>query len=674
MLEKPQDSVSVDKSYRKDINGLRGIAVICVLLNHFNPSLMPGGYLGVDIFFVISGYVITLSLNKYNPTSPSQQIASFYKRRLHRLTPALFACVGSSLLITLLLIPQPASEVKIGLTSLIGGSNIAFFLKNIDYFGSNTQLNPFSQTWSLGVEEQFYLVFPWLAYSLNISKGEEFKKDRFKSILLISGLVSFVSYAILMFNNTSAAYYLPTSRLWEITAGCLAYIATTKQEWPKPIDQVYQYSPLFLPIVLLDSHDSSGSKIAATVITVIATSALIRKQTFHALYSRLVLGKFLQNAGTYSYSLYLWHWPLIVFFRWTVGLNSWWSGPLLLTLTVLIARYSYEYIEKRYRITSVSETFSKSSRRHLISTCIAWTSPALIALALNLNIYLGTSNKNGSEPIDYVGFGTNSRAKDCFRTASEGTKDIDYKKCLFINKNSDRLVAFLGDSHTLSMYHLSELLFRDAPVDIFRFSSGGCLYPQISTIDKTSTCQTVSEQSEKYLFSKLDGYKSKSLVIATSFLIQYFNEDYNPQKSLMEIEADVQRFKIAITRLAEDLDRKNSNLLLIAPIPNHPDGNREICYTEWFRPSWAIKEQCEGTSRSFLKEERQMITTALKEIESHTKNLYVFDPFEKFCDSNYCYSNSGSRSLFYDNNHLNVFGQEILYGELLPYLKQKELL
>ncbi|MFM9088559.1 MAG: acyltransferase family protein, partial [Cyanobium sp.] len=153
--------------YRPEIDGLRALAVIAVILNHIQPSLLPSGYLGVDIFFVISGYVITGSLINKEAASIGDQLSSFYVRRIKRLFPALITCIVITAILICLFNPEPAESLQTGMAALLGGSNLYLFERATDYFASSTQLNVFTHTWSLGVEEQFYFFYPiFLWYAL----------------------------------------------------------------------------------------------------------------------------------------------------------------------------------------------------------------------------------------------------------------------------------------------------------------------------------------------------------------------------------------------------------------------------------------------------------------------------------------------------------------------------
>jgi len=201
--------------YRPEIDGLRAFAVAAVIINHIRKSILPSGYLGVDIFFVISGYVITLSLLNQQPRIFGHFIASFYARRIRRLLPALIAFVIISSLLICLVNPNPTESLRTGAASIFGVSNIYLFRISTNYFSESSELNIFTHTWSLGVEEQFYFVYPilfWLAREYNGGR------QRFLSQLsIIIGSLSLASLVLFIFlsrENQPGAYFLIQSRLW----------------------------------------------------------------------------------------------------------------------------------------------------------------------------------------------------------------------------------------------------------------------------------------------------------------------------------------------------------------------------------------------------------------------------------------------------------------------------
>ena len=149
-----------NKTYLPELDGLRAFAVAIVIINHFNKELIPSGFLGVDIFFLISGFVITSSLCNRSENNFWTFISNFYSRRIKRIFPALITCVIVSAIFLCFFNESPEYEIKSAITSLFGLSNFYFIKISMDYFSQTAEINPFLHTWSLGVEEQFYFIWP----------------------------------------------------------------------------------------------------------------------------------------------------------------------------------------------------------------------------------------------------------------------------------------------------------------------------------------------------------------------------------------------------------------------------------------------------------------------------------------------------------------------------------
>jgi peptidoglycan/LPS O-acetylase OafA/YrhL len=330
-------------SYRPEIDGMRAFAVIAVMINHFNKDVLPSGYLGVDIFFVISGFVITASLESRSSKNFLDFLVGFYVRRIKRLIPALVVFVLITSVLICLFNPTPDSSLNTGITSLFGLSNLYLLKQSTDYFAASTGLNVFTHTWSLGVEEQFYFLYPFLVwftgFGRQITKGA---KNLFWVMISLS-VASLIAFVYVYQTNQPAAYFLMPTRLWEIGSGCLLCLSLkysskflrTLEGIPPLMVTGAVIAVLFIPIQF-----AVQATVAVVMLTVVLITCLRSETTAYKLFAHPQV----VYIGLISYSIYLWHWGILALSRWTIGIH-WWSIPFQIALIMLLSIASYRYVE-----------------------------------------------------------------------------------------------------------------------------------------------------------------------------------------------------------------------------------------------------------------------------------------------------------------------------------------
>ena len=326
---------------------MRAFAVIAVIINHFNKDLLPSGYLGVDIFFVISGYVITSSLAGRESKNFLDFLTGFYERRIKRLVPALVVFVLITSILISLFNPDPGVALGLGWRSLFGISNINLYRSSTDYFAESTELNPFTHTWSLGVEEQFYLLFPFLIWFSGFGQ-QKVRGARnlfiWVGALTVASLISFINlYQV----NQPAAYFLMPPRFWEMAAGCLIFIGFKKRA--KIEQALEQVPPLLVVAAMVGVMFLPVSAAVPATISIVALSAVLIAclKSGTAAYELLTLEKVVY-LGLISYSLYLWHWSILSISRWTIGIH-WWTVPIQVFLIVTAGTASFLLVETPFR-------------------------------------------------------------------------------------------------------------------------------------------------------------------------------------------------------------------------------------------------------------------------------------------------------------------------------------
>jgi peptidoglycan/LPS O-acetylase OafA/YrhL len=374
--------------YRYEIDGLRAIAVGSVIVNHFDSTIMPGGYLGVDIFFVISGYVISLSLCSREFASFKDLLLGFYARRFKRLMPALVLVVAVTSLLISLVNADPRQSLHTGIFALFGLSNLYLWRVANDYFGEPSQLNAFTHTWSLGVEEQFYLIFPlilWLLLHKNTRTGFR----NFSFVLSALGVLWLALFVYVGRHQPMAAFYLMPLRFWELAAGCLIALYHDRRGRPERAGWRWAETAITAGIVVVLVLPLPLRLAPVANIAVVAlTGAGLAVLAPGSLAYRLLTCPPARYLGVLSYSLYLWHWPILVLSRFTVG-EHWFTVPVLAGLILLTAHLSYHLVEQPLRAASWGRTHRSTIWRGGVLTGVGAVLVLILAKPLEGRLYAG---------------------------------------------------------------------------------------------------------------------------------------------------------------------------------------------------------------------------------------------------------------------------------------------
>ncbi len=296
------------RRYRPEIDGLRAVAVTAVIINHFHDSALPGGFLGVDVFFVISGYVILSTMMTYDSRSLAEFLLTFYSKRVRRILPALIFFVIICGGVTCLVLPDPSDSLYTGIAALFGFSNVYLFWQSTDYFATNAQYNTLTHTWSLGVEEQFYLVFPLIVYLCIFYRQRANGRFNLITILVALTAASLLYRAEIGTTDPSAAFFLMPARFWELGLGGITYLLVSGYGHQLEGLRVGVLPGILAAVLIMTFWGSPQQSLLISVACVGATSALIAVITRKSItYKALTLGPVLY-IGKISYSLYLWHW------------------------------------------------------------------------------------------------------------------------------------------------------------------------------------------------------------------------------------------------------------------------------------------------------------------------------------------------------------------------------
>ena len=673
------------KIYRPEIDGLRGLAILAVILNHFNDTLIPGGYLGVDIFFVISGYVITSSLFYRNDKSLVNFLLNFYSRRIKRIFPALIIfCLICSFL-ACFFIQDLRMNLRTGMTSIFGISNLYLIKWSTDYFASSTKLNIFSQTWSLGVEEQFYLIYPFLFWFLSPKKKNVKKFTNLTLIMIILSIISFITFKYYLITNQSLAYYLMPSRFWEIAIGCLTFF------YQGPIKNIFRNNnylgKILISLITLIIFLPISINIYSTFSIVILSSLLISILEKEDFSFKLLTAKSILKLGKLSYSLYLWHWGIIVISKWTIGIH-WWSIPFQVLIIYFVSLVSYKYIELPFKNKIY---FYKKFHQNIVNIFLLISSLIslfLLDIGLGRKLYLGnTKEVNDGEAVS-VGY----LSENC---SIDHKKTYDFKlikkKC-FAGDISNQSIYFIGDSHTQTLLHGFDYFTDESKFSNFIAFSYGTLFPPVNYFLKGEKNYYLKRLANlnNLKFDILNNAKKGDIFFIFFRMPFHFSENYGSKINEFRYFDSSNNVVIAPTKdnqfnnwlkalekFVSNAEKKGIKVIVSTPLPEFPDATNELCLEQsrqWFNS--LNKRRCsfplsffQGNNGSY-----KNIITKLEEIRLENENLYLFDALQIMCKDEKCNFSANQTNLYRDSNHLTKYAvKNFIFPEILKFIKNNDL-
>lgn len=462
--------------YRKEIDGLRALAILPVLLFHFEIPGLPGGFVGVDIFFVISGFLIGGILWDELSETGRVSLSRFYQRRIRRLAPVYFAVIAACLALGwLIMLPFDFRALgKEIISSSVYLSNVYFFTE-AGYFDSAAKEKILLHTWSLSVEEQFYIVLPLLLLALGRVRRSV------PTVLAVLGVASLIACIAVTPLSQTATFYLFPFRAWELLAGVLLAIAGRERRLSWDVHPALSWVGLAAMAagVTLLASDPSFPGWKALVPVAGATLVIANGKNANAVNRLLCTGP-LVFIGLISYSLYLWHWPIVTFWGYYFGdLGPLWQRLALIALSIALATLSWRFIETPTRRAKIPP------------------------LRLFAGAGLATGAALGLGGLIYLQDGLAGRFAPEVRTHIAATRDFiqDWRRCTVpsegdfagieicpIGPVGDPRLLIWGDSHLRAFKEGLEQAAHEAEVPALVVWHAGC--PPLFGLDKTETSAT----------------------------------------------------------------------------------------------------------------------------------------------------------------------------------------
>ena len=604
--------------FRYDIGFLRAIAVIAVVFFHFQIPYFQGGFIGVDIFFVISGYLMTANILK-GFQNGSFSFKSFYSKRAQRILPALlFMLIVVCIVSYFALLPKDIHTLNhYAISSILFISNISYYL-NSGYFDNASLTNFLLHTWSLSIEWQFYILYPLILFPFRY----KIKTNRLvlKAFFTISIGLSFLLMKFYEEKDINLAFYILPTRAWEMLIGGVLVVFEKNIEWTGLVRK--SMCTLGLVILCACIYILNEKEITwpsyYTLFPVIATALIIISNAE----LRLFKIQLLQYFGNISYSLYLWHWPLFVF-TYYFAITHFSTPVFLFLLSLFFASLSYYLIEKNKNFSSLK--------------CILTTSFVGILLLMGLNLY--KSNLDDSEIHFLSHYNKTYREKyldlqfrkgSCHIDVDNTFEQFDQKGCLFINKTKKNILL-IGDSHAGALAHSFAEQLKKKNINFLQ-ATVSTTYPLLKTKGPKNSVKLINFVYNDFLPKNA---KHIDKVYITAF---WGSGQY-----------DANTLKIKIKDLIAYFDSHKINYTIIGQTPAYTMGFPEILALE-------MKTNTSLEERYILK---QAVT--YNNFLSNELNSNVYLDISKFQFIKYI----DRESYMYDDDHLSIFGADQLVNHIL---------
>lgn len=661
-------------AYRSEIDGLRAIAVLAVMLFHAGVGLAPGGFVGVDVFFVISGYLIT-GLLVHDLSHQRLSLSHFYARRARRLLPALALVMIACAIGALLWMPHPLRSDHFRLMVAVALFHSNFVLgATTGYFDAPAEDRPLLHTWSLGVEEQFYFVFPVLLIAL-WKRGRTHALIWLCVVLLMSLVISEIGWR----HHRQANFFFTPSRLWELLLGSIAALWTSGKR-SEPSGVLHRWGGAFAAIglgtiigsiALLDRNTPSPS--AAILAPTFGTVLVLVGGRAGTLVGTLLSMRPLVAVGLISYSAYLWHQPVLAFAR----LQS--LEPLppmvrwgLLAGTLALAGFSWKFVEQPFRHSLRMSDRKTLSGAALLTACL---------VGLGLAGQLLAQTQRGGVPESVIqSMAVPPRSKECFDIVQAHSRPSGWM-CP-VNPDPQRSASFVvvGDSHALQVLETFELAARRAQRTGIFTGFSGCapllgVHPLTRPDQATQNCHALNQRVLAY--AKAQKIRDIYLVAKWSYYTDFWNGTgylnaigFRPG-DVISLENSRKAFRHGVTTTVQAYKALGIQVHVLEQAPQQLYPPLAIYERAWTQPA-AVEQSLRAMSvtRAQHRQQQSQPRSVFDEASSHG-NLTLLSLDDLLCQGEVCLVGRADQSYYQDQSHLSDPGAKRLLPALAASLSNR---
>lgn len=638
---------------RGDIDGLRALSILCVVAFHSGMPFVTGGFVGVDVFFVISGYLITGHLTKEWGIKGSIDLLSFWARRMRRLMPALLLVVFSTLIAAPIVLTRTSGEMgavaKAALATLLMNSNHFFLLEAGNYFGASAETNPLLHMWSLSVEEQYYLIWPvifWLLLSRIHNRAVWF------GVLAIG---CFCVSLVMSVVAPTAAFFTVPSRAWELLSGSfLAVLPVRRVVWSELATNLMALGGLILILAsCIFLRGTNWFPAPFALAPVLGSMMIIAAGTMNpdGLTSRSLGKPLLSYLGRISYPWYLWHWPLLVFARSTrLYQDSAFIDALMICVSLVLAVLTYEFVEKPIQKRYLGRS---DSRKTFAVGCGAIVVAVSMALLIGAWTRFGWGYSQKELALDAIR--KDLPAENCLLSDAISMQSIRASECNIVagSANVPRILL-LGDSHANHWRPAlaSAVGAQDAALGVFTMRR--CI--PLPGSYKDPVCVSFNDNVRAYVRELADQHKIAGVIVSARWPEATGSVDPSimgraQDQQVWYSDPDAHSRPDKLNRLYRHLDDLFSEfralgirVLVVLPSPVLKFASAH-CLAILHESDCGISL---GETRSYVTDAEDVIASVAKK---HS-NVRVIDPKEFMCTGGFCPNIIDGVPVYSDDDHV----------------------
>ena len=667
-------------AFRPELQGLRALAVGLVLLFHLWPNHVSGGFVGVDVFFVVSGFLITGHLYRELSSTGTIALSKFWARRVMRLLPLAFTVLIFSVIAMLFFVPQTVwgMNVRQILGSLFYVENWVLAADSVDYMASENEPSLVQHYWSLSIEEQFYIVLPLLllgTYLLTkfLRKNKHSTGINTQNIFiwtLIGITAATFIFSVLYTNyNAAQAYFVTPTRFWEFSIGGLLAMLPTAKKIPKHFQNLLGWTGVTAIIIAALAYDGNTAFPGYTALLPVIGAALFLRygstQPLTGIYWWASLKPALRM-GDWSYAIYLWHWPLIIVATYQIEPFTWPYKLGVIALTFLLSAASQRLIEdplrhaKPFKIPKRAFTLMASNMA-IIAT-LTFFIPQLLAPNTNqevtieectgANALLNNCDNKGLEgqpdipPTQVQNEAEEPEYTECY--VPQGKTDVDPSDCSYgaDAATADYTIAVFGSSHARMWLPMFDELGKQNNWNVRGYAKSACSPVPLSKTNSTAkgSEREVSEACDEFVFETIEGLEEDPNIDAVVTASLGSSETHYTADG--EKASDDEKVE-AIDQMWQEWHDAGKDVIVMAEVPH---------FGELKAPTCVLENQNNLVDNCSVSYQETVESNALFQRMTATEgnaDINYYDPAKGVCDDERCYSMVGNLITRYDHSHLS---------------------